>query len=72
MDANQRHYKPCSRPTDCEPGSPEKLKILTQRWESGEEFWHEEDACYSARVQWNLQTVRVEALIAATAERSRL
>lgn len=71
IDANQRTYSPCSRPTEHAPGSPEKLRVLTERWQRGEEFWHEDDEYRGVAQRWSLQTVRVESLIDATAERSR-
>lgn len=31
------------KPTTAEPGSPEKMRVLMERVERGEELWHEED-----------------------------
>lgn len=33
---------PCE-PTKAEPGSPEKIEVLRQRYEAGQELWHEFD-----------------------------
>lgn len=29
-----------SKPTDLEPGSPEKVKLMEQRHEAGQSLWH--------------------------------
>lgn len=71
-DYNQRDYVPASSATTAEPGSPEKLKELARRWAQCEELWHDDDVGRGSVVRWSLPQVRVESLIDATSERSRL
>lgn len=34
---------PASEPTDASPGTEEKLAVLCQRAEAGEDLWHDDD-----------------------------
>lgn len=42
-----RRRKPCE-PTDAIPGTPEKIRVLMERAERGEELFHEADPCLSS------------------------
>ena len=35
--------RPAASPTDAMPGSPEKIRVLTQRVANGEELFHPDD-----------------------------
>lgn len=36
--------RPASRPTSARPGSPQKIAVLRERFENGEELFHPQDA----------------------------
>lgn len=36
--------KPC-KPTTAYPGTPEKFRVLCERFAAGEELWHDDDPC---------------------------